>query len=399
MKKTDQFVHSKCPPKQLFFLILSCSGGAGHLRAAEALRSTARLSGLPIKTEHYDVLDFTSKLFKRFYSESYIQMVNRAPELWGYLYQQSERKPYDRKGLIRFFDKINYKRYLRALRDLRPDAIICTHFLPYISVSSELRKNNITAPVFTATTDFDVHQLWIDAIVERYFVFHKESAWQLQSKHVPPEKIKVAGIPIMPEFRIKENSKTVRKRLGVNTNQFTLLVLSGGFGIGRVKEIVEHIVSTLSTYPKRKFNLLIVCGKNNSVRNDLQVMRFPNNVDAHIFGFVTNVHELMDASDILISKAGGLTSSEAMAKSLPMIIIDPIPGQESRNADLIVEHGAGWKAMNLANLSYKLQNIFESPSLLSKARTATGCIAKPDAAANILEDVYRFFCDQKERCK
>ena len=357
------------------------------------------MSGLPIKTEHYDVLDFTSKLFKRFYSESYIQMVNRAPELWGYLYQQSERKPYDRKGLIRFFDKLNYKRYLQTLCELRPDAIICTHFLPYISVSSELRKNNIMAPVFTATTDFDVHQLWIDAIVERYFVFHKESAWQLQSKRVPPEKIKVVGIPIMPEFRIKENSKAVRKRLGVNANQFTLLVLSGGFGIGRVKEIVEHIASTLSAFPKRKFNLLIVCGKNNSVRKDLQAMCFPNNVDSHIFGFVTNVHELMDSSDILISKAGGLTSSEAMAKSLPMIIIDPIPGQESRNADLIVEHGAGWKAMNLANLSYKLQNIFESPSLLAKARAATGRIAKPDAAAKILEDVYSFICDHKERCK
>ncbi len=318
MEKTGQFNRSKSPAKQFFFLILSCSGGAGHIRAAEALHSAAQLSGLPIKTEHYDVLDFTSKLFKRFYSESYIQMVNRAPELWGYLYQQSERKPYDRKGLIRFFDKLNYKRYLQTLRELRPDAIICTHFLPYISVSSELRKNNIMAPVFTATTDFDVHQLWIDAIVERYFVFHKESAWQLQSKRVPPEKIKVVGIPIMPEFCIKENSKAVRKRLGVNANQFTLLVLSGGFGIGRVKEIVEHIASTLSAFPKRKFNLLIVCGKNNSVRKDLQAMCFPKNVDSHIFGFVTNVHELMDSSDILISKAGGLTSSEAMAKSLPM---------------------------------------------------------------------------------
>ena len=104
-----------------------------------------------------------------------------------------------------------------------------------------------------------------------------------------------------------------------------------------------------------------------------------------------------DASDILISKAGGLTSSEAMAKSLPMLIIDPIPGQESRNTDLIVEHGAGWKAMNLANLSYKLQNIFESPSLLVKAQNATRYLAKPKAAAKIIEDVYNFLCHQKER--
>jgi len=396
MEKQRRHSYAKYSKNRLFFLILSCSGGAGHIRAAEALHSTAQITGLSIRTEHYDVLDFTSNLFKRFYSESYIQMVNRAPELWGYLYQQSERKPYERKGLIKQFDKLNYKRCLRTLGELRPDAIICTHFLPYISVSSELLKNNITAPIFTATTDFDVHQLWIDSVVERYFVFHKESAWQLQSKHVPPEKIKITGIPIMPEFSIKEDSKTARKKLGFNINQFTLLVLSGGFGIGRVKEIVEQVASILNTFPKRKFNLLIVCGKNNSIYAELRAVRFPINVDPHIFGYVTNIHELMDASDILISKAGGLTSSEAMAKSLPMLIIDPIPGQESRNTDLIIEHGAGWKAINMANLSYKLRNIFESPSLLVKAQNAARRLAKPDSAARILQDIYSFFCNHME---
>jgi processive 1,2-diacylglycerol beta-glucosyltransferase len=397
MKNIDKSLPTQHPANRLFFLILSCSGGAGHIRAAEALHNTALLTGLPIRTEHYDVLDFTSRLFKRFYSGSYIQMVNRAPELWGYLYQQSERKPYERIGLIKRFDQLNYKRYLRTLRKLRPDAIICTHFLPYISVSSELLKNNITAPVFAATTDFDVHQLWIDSIIERFFVFHKESAWQLQSKHVPADKIKITGIPIMPEFQSKEKSKAVRKKLGFNMNQFTLLVLSGGFGIGRMKEIVEHIASTLNAFQKRKFNLLVVCGKNNFARAELQAMCYPKNVDPHIFGFVTNVHELMDASDVLITKAGGLTSSEAMAKSLPMLIIDPIPGQESRNTDLIIEHGAGWKAMNLANLSYKLQNILETPSLLIKAQAAIRRLAKPNAATTILSDVYDFLCHQKER--
>ena len=399
MKNTNRRVITQRSTNRLFFLILSCSGGVGHIRAAEALHHTALLTGLPIRTEHYDVLDLTSRLFKRFYSESYIQMVNRAPELWGYLYQQSERKSYKKKGLLKRFDQLNYKRYLRTLRELRPDAIICTHFLPYISVSSELRKNSISAPVFAATTDFDIHQLWIDSIVEQFFVFHKESAWQLQSKHVPANKIKVTGIPVMPEFQFKEKSKAVRRKLGFNMNHFTLLILSGGFGIGRVKEIVEQVASTLNTFPKKKFNLLIVCRKNDSAHAEVQALCFPKNVDPYIFGFVTNINELMDASDVLISKAGGFTSAEAMAKSLPMLIIDPIPGQESRNTDVIVEHGAGWKAINLANLSYKLQNILETPSLLTKAQTATRHLAKPNAATTILTDVYDFLCHQKERGK
>jgi processive 1,2-diacylglycerol beta-glucosyltransferase len=323
-------------------------------------------------------------------------MVNRAPELWGYLYQASERKPYKKRGALKIFDQLNYKRYLQTLRRLNPDAIICTHFLPYISVSSELRKEGITAPFFAVTTDFDIHQLWIDSIVERFFVYHEESAWQLQSKHVPFDKIRIAGIPVMPEFQSRKKPKLARKKLGIDANRFTVLVLSGGFGIGRVKEIVEQVSTILTTFPKKKFNLLVVCGKNDKARTELLKRRFPENVNPRIFGFIDNIHELMDAADVLISKAGGLTSSEAMAKSLPMLIIDPIPGQESRNTDLIVEHGAGWKAINLANLSYKLRRILEKPSILSDARAATCRLARPKAASAILTDIYKFLQSQKD---
>jgi processive 1,2-diacylglycerol beta-glucosyltransferase len=131
-----------------------------------------------------------------------------------------------------------------------------------------------------------------------------------------------------------------------------------------------------------------VCGKNDKALTELQMVRFPENINPNIFGFITNIHKLMDASDVLISKAGGLTSSEAMAKSLPMLIVDPIPGQESRNADMIIEHGAGWKAINIANLSYKLRQIIESPSLLAHARISTLSLAKPDAARTILSHIY-----------
>jgi processive 1,2-diacylglycerol beta-glucosyltransferase len=388
MKLQDRQPSQKYLNRELFFLILSCSGGAGHIRAAEALHRTAPFTGHSIRTEHYDVLDFTSKFFKRLYSESYLQMVNRAPELWGYLYQQSEKKPYEKQGFIKSFDRINYTRYLRILRDLNPDAIICTHFLPYISISASLHMNGISAPVFAVPTDFDIHQLWVDSVVERYFVFHEESAWQLHSKQVPKEKIFVSGIPVMPEFQLKVKSRNARKELGIDANRFTVMVLAGGFGIGRIKDIVEETIKTLSSFQGTKFNLLVVCGKNDKARVEIQTLHFPENINPNIFGFITNIDKLMDASDVLISKAGGLTSSEALAKSLPMLIVDPIPGQESRNTDMIIEHGAGWKAINLANLSYKLRRILEIPSLLAHARASTHLLAKPDAAATILTNIY-----------
>ncbi|MBI3580215.1 MAG: hypothetical protein HY089_12500 [Ignavibacteriales bacterium] len=376
-------------PKERFFLILSTSGGAGHIRAAEGLHQTAQQSGLPIRTEHYDCLDFTSRAFKRIYSQSYLEMVNRIPELWGYLYAKTEKNPYKKTGLIKIFDHFNYQKYLAALKSFNADAIVCTHFLPYISVSSRLRKHGITAPVFAVTTDFDAHKLWIDPIVEHYFVHHQESAWQLSAKGVAKEKISITGIPLLPQFKEVTPRPKARQIVGIDEKNFTALVLSGGFGVGKVGEIVEQVAKTFETFPTRTFTALIVCGKNEKVKATLEQRQFPKNVRPKIYGFVNNIHDLMDAADVLISKSGGLTSSEAMAKHLPMIIIDPIPGQESRNADIIVEQGAGWKAMDLPNIQYKLMRIIENSALLDQAKKATMLVAKPNAAHDVLSKVLR----------
>ncbi len=375
--------------KQLKVLILSASGGAGHLRAAEALHRTAQDLNLPIKTENHDCLDFTSRAFKHFYSNTYLELVNKTPGLWGYLYQKAESKPYSKKGLIGVFDHFNYSRYLRFLTTAKPDAIVCTHFLPYISISNVIRKRGIETPIFAVTTDFDVHQYWVDPIVYRYYVYHEESSWQLQSKGIPGHKISVAGIPVMPEFLQKVNKRQSRRKLRLDEAPFTVLVLSGGFGVGRVEEIVHSVAETFASFRRRRFNLLVVCGKNQAVLSSLQKRRYPSNVTASIHGFVTTMHEMMSAADLVVTKSGGLTSAEALVKSLPMIVVDPIPGQETRNADLIIEHGAGWKAINLANLAYKLTNVLSSPSLLTRAREATRHLARPTAARDILNDIYR----------
>ena len=371
-----------------FLLILSASGGAGHLRAGEALLQAVRNSDLPVTGEHHDTLDFTSPVFKRIYSGSYLAMANRTPELWGYLYGRAEKKPYEKKGLLKIFDHFNYGGFLKAVRSFRPDALVCTHFLPFISISERIRRAGIRAPVFAVTTDFDVHQLWINPIVSRYYVHHDESAWQLRFKGVPDEKISVKGIPILREFARRLPRESARRQLKLDEKRFTVLVLSGGFGIGKVEQSVDVVTQTLASFRQLRFNLLIVCGKNQKMRKNLEKRRFPPNIHAKVLGFVSNMADLMDSADILVSKSGGLTSAEAMAKGLPMVIVDPIPGQETRNADMIIEHGAGLRAMDAANLGYKLQRAIEEPSILRRARRATRELAKPHAARDIVRDIY-----------
>lgn len=369
-------------------LILSCSGGAGHLRAAEGLHRTARHLRLPIHVEHYDILDFTSPIFKRLYSETYLNLVNSAPDLWGYMYEQTEKRPYRKQWFVKIFDHFNYRRYQRFLSHIRPDAIICTHFLPFLALSTEKELKH-SYRFFASTTDFDVHQLWMSPLVEQYYVFCEESAWQLSAKGIPKEKISVTGIPLTPEFTKKQSKQRARTILSLPLKNFTLLVMSGGFGVGHVRETLATIRELLELYPTKNFTLIIICGKNQELLASISSELFPKNITLVSQGFVNNVHEYMDAADVLISKPGGLTSSEALAKHLPMIIVNPIPGQETRNADILVEHGAAWKAHNTANIGYKLKRIIENPEYLRLAQIAAKHICKPRAAETILKDVLR----------
>lgn len=373
-----------------FVLVLSSSGGTGHLRAGEALKQAALHRPDEVVCEHHDCLDFTTPLFKRLYGGSYIEMVNRAPELWGYLYEIAESQSIRKKLLFKVFDHFNYQRYLRTLRKLKPDAIVCTHFLPYRAVSESLRRSGITAPIFAATTDCDVHTYWIDPIVDRYYVYHEESAWQLEAKGVSSSKIRVLGIPIAPEFEKPPSQVAARRLLGIDSEQLTVLIMSGGFGVGMLQELVSHASAVLSRPGAPPATLLTICGNNQRARLELERSRFASTLDVRIFGYVDNVHALMAASDLLVSKAGGLTTAEAMASGLPVIMVNPIPGQEMRNADLVAEHQAGWKALNLSHFQYKLLRVLDDPRRLATARTQARALAKPAAAHKIMADVLAY---------
>jgi len=371
--------------------VIACTGGAGHLRAAEALVLAAKNHPVPLDVHGFDVLDFTPTWFRRLYAQTYVELVNRTPELWGYFYHRTEQLPYRKHPLIRAFDRVNYGRYLRMLKELNPDAVLCTHFLPYISVSSTLRKSGWAPPVIAVTTDFDVHGLWIDPIVRTYCVFHEESAWQLASKGVPTDSIEITGIPVHPGFSRRAGRAGIRRALHIPTGEFTALVLSGGFGMGRVTDVVRTVVDALGQTRLDRTAVIAVCGRNEHARRSLESLPIPDRVRLVPMGFVDNMHELMAAADIVVTKSGGLTSAEALAIGVPLLIVDPIPGQESRNADLIVEHGAGWKAVNLPNIAYKLHQLISRPNLVRQARIAAADLGRSDAAKRILDMTIRRF--------
>jgi processive 1,2-diacylglycerol beta-glucosyltransferase len=370
-------------------IIVSATVGAGHVRAGEALAAAADSLSVPVAISHLDILDFTFPLFRTLYSKSYYTVVRRSPELWGYLYKRSERSTprKSKAGLMRLFDHFNYKKYLAKLDAVKPDAVICTHFLPYLAIEEKIVEPDWHIPFFAATTDYDVHSLWISRAIRRFYAATDEAAWTIRAHGIPESRASVSGIPVMPQFESPVKREKACRKLSLKPSLFTILILSGGYGVGVIDDLVPSVAQFLSTRSPRRFQLLVVCGKNPELYAKLNRNSYPSNVHVTLYQYIPFVDLAMASSDLLITKAGGLTVSEALASHLPMVILDPFPGQEGRNADYVVEQGAAVTATGFSNLSFKLGGLIDRPALLAGMRRRARAIARPHAAIDILEDV------------
>ena len=364
-------------------LVLSASAGAGHLRAAEAIEKALRIRGLASEVQHLDVLKYTNNVFRHLYSKAYIDLVNKAPEVLGWLYDHLDVPGRNEKVRLAF-DRLNTVPFINFLNKFQPDVAICTHFLPSEIISwlkSEKKVNILNAVV---VTDLDVHAMWLCRYCEQYFVALEETKVHLVALGVPESKVTVSGIPIDPVFAEAKDSRAMRRKHGLDEDRFTILVSAGGFGVGPV----EHIIEALSGL-SRPAQVVVVCGRNEELRARLTsvVPRFTRTpgVEFQLLGFTTEMDELMAAADLFVGKPGGLTTSEALAKGLPMVVINPIPGQEERNSDHLLEEGIAIRCNNLPALAYKIDRLIDEPGKLHLMRGNALALGKPQAAFTILE--------------
>ncbi|HEY3226941.1 MAG TPA: glycosyltransferase [Planctomycetota bacterium] len=361
-------------------LVLSAGAGAGHNRAAEAVREHAVEAG--VGAEWFDSLSFTGRVFRTLYAESYIWMASHSPALWGMLYRvmgDRVEQPNVRK-LMKTYDSLNYRRLMRRVEEARPDAIICTHFLPANVARAHLGDAGV--PVFTVLTDLDVHRFWIGEGIAGYFAGNDQVAWQLGKFGVPADRIHITGIPIHPSFSRTRGRDVVRKELSLAPQTPVVLFMSGGFGMGNMEEALERLIALPTP-----FQLVVVAGKNEKMRGRLAKIARASARQARVFGFVPNPHDFMEAADVMVSKAGGLTTSECLARGLPLIVYSPVPGQEERNADFLTERGAAVQAPTLDLLEYKVRELLEDPPRLARMKSSAAATARPLAGREIVARV------------
>jgi len=363
-------------------LILSASVGNGHVTAAEALKKSFEAEGVGREIRHEDVLNFTNPLFRRLYGKAYIDLVNSMPEVLGWMYDQLD-EPWKNEKRRLFFDKLNAQPLIKMIREFEPDWVVCTHFLPSEIISDLKGKGKLTCRQAIVVTDFDIHALWLCRNFERYFVAIDEGRFYLESLGFPAEKVSVTGIPIDPKFGLNKPKQAMREKFELDPDRPTIILSLGGFGVGKMDDLIASLRSI--TTPVQ---ILAMCGKNDELKTKLEKNSGKDETVRIIpVGYTKEMDEYMSASDLIVGKPGGLTTCEALAKGLGFVIVNPIPGQEERNSDHLLENGCAIRSNNPATLAYKIERLLKDPERMKTMSENARRFARPNAAKDIAETI------------
>jgi processive 1,2-diacylglycerol beta-glucosyltransferase len=372
-------------------LIATATAGGGHLAAAAALDEAWRALRPADVIQKLDLVEFFSPLHRKIHADGYVKLVEHAPELWGMMFGKTDNLRIARRltELKRIFPSQSRSRFAKFVSKFAPDAVVCTHYVALDTLGEMRRKANAKSKgnprpspfVASVVTDFEAHALWMAACVDLYCVAVEETKARLVARGAKPENVVATGIPIAARFSTKPIPGVVRKTIGLRDDQNVILVLGGGFGMGPVAEILAELDKVPAP-----FQNLVVTGRNQELRRALATCDRKH--PTHVLGYASNMHELMAVADLIITKPGGLTTSEALALGKPLLIINPIPGQEAANSDFLLERGAAAKVNRVEDLPYRLAQLLGSAKLTQMARAAKA-LGRPRAAQDVCEHVTR----------
>ena len=358
-------------------LILSASVGSGHVKAADALARAMRARSDVDEVLSDDSLDHTNVLHKQFYSTLYKKLSAMLPEFLGWWYETSDDPWVADKGRL-LIDLPQALPLINLVREFKPDVILCTHFMPAGVISWLIANGTLEARLGVVITDFHFHAFWITRAFNWYFVAQEDDKIHMEALGLPADRIEVTGIPVEPEFGAPVDVNAVLERHGLQPGRPTLLVAGGALGMSPATAVVRQLLQL-----DRDFQAIIVCGKNEEMLNEIVDLLKDRPADFRVFGYTKEMSDFMSVATILLSKPGGMTTAEAVACGLPMMILDPIGGQEERNADVLLEAGAAVKCTEVTLVAHKLRRLLDDPERLRQMSRNARSLGHPNAAAEI----------------
>ncbi|MDR5683477.1 MAG: glycosyltransferase [Armatimonadota bacterium] len=359
-------------------LVLSATYGGGHQRVAEVLDGVWRETAPGVRVEIVDFFDaFVNPTLNHLTRSLYINSVRHAPRLWGAFYYATGNIRPD-SPTQKWINRLGRRRLAAYIREHKPDVVVHTHPTP-AGVMSDLKAESIVdRPAAVVITDYAIHSQWIHPHVERYCVATDEIRAGLEDRGIPPERITVTGIPIDPVFATPMDRTEAARRLGLDPARTTVLVMAGAYAmLGGVVDVHRVLM-----HSSRPVQAVFICGRDPALVERLR-QRSRRRPDFHVHGYVTNVHEWMSAADLLVTKAGGITVSEALAKELPMVVYRPIPGQEDWNTRTVAGAGAAKVARDPEDLARVLDALLADPGEIESMRRAARRLKRPRAAHDV----------------
>jgi len=364
-------------------VVLYATAGIGHKKAALAVKKALdEIAPKTIEVSCLDSLDYTNSFFKWSYLKSYLLMVNKLPTFWGLSYYLTDNFFVNLivSKMRRVSNWLNSKKLRQYLIKTQPEVIISTHFFASEVVSDMKRSGILQSKLITVVTDYRLHSWWVASNADIYVVAGKEAKADLVKWGVSEDKIRIMGIPIEPIFSKTLDNANILKRLDLKAGLFTVLVIGGGFGVGPIEEIIKE-AGMISA----DLQVIAICGHNKQLVDRLNALKPALKAHLKVMGFVDNVYEYMGISDILISKSGGITVSESLAKEIPLIIIAPILGQETRNAEFLLSNGAAFKMEKIRDLKSIIENAILDRTHIEKMKLAIRAVKKPRACYDVAE--------------
>ena len=400
-------------------LIMSASTGGGHNRAARAIKeelTNKSVNGITIDCEIIDSLKIVNGTMHELISRGYEKSAKYTPKAWGGVYKLTETNLISRNE---FKDNPLTSLVSRKLKKLieikKPDLIIGTHPFPMIALST-LKRNSISyannesntfteslhkyyenlniPPLVTVLTDYTTHSAYIQNEIDYYIAGHEYVKELLIEDGIDSDKIKPYGIPVEKSFLSHRDRAVVLSELNLDPNKFTVLLMGGSFGAGSIKDTLSELISI-----DRDFQIIVVAGRNKSLKDKLDktIALNQDNIDKKIcvLGFTDKMNDLLASVDILVSKPGGLTTTESLLKEVPMIVPYFIPGQEEENLDFLSNCGASLRTSKKYTLGIILKVLIDNPDRIDMAKQNIRSIKKLNASQDIAKLAFDVLSDEK----
>lgn len=359
-------------------LFLSASTGGGHTKAAEAVMESMGKKHPDFRGLVVDTLKYISPMMDRIITGTYLKTVKNTPQIYGQFYKLSEKEERI-TDITRTFNKLISHKLLGLIDEYAPTVIVCTHTFPVQMLSSLKLKGKITIPVIAIVTDFVNHLFWKLDGVDAFVVAHDYIRNDMVKMGIPESKIFTYGIPVSQKFLYKKDRGQLMKELGLK-NKPTMLVMGGSLGFGEMGKVFSSLLAC-----SRDVQIIVVTGYNKKLENRLRILSTRSQKDVSVFGYTDRISDLMDVSDFVITKPGGVTIAEALVKNLPIILMSPIPGQEERNARFLTNTGVAARIFRHEDLDGLFCQILDNPLRIKHMREMGSYLAKPDAGDSIAD--------------